>query len=48
MAHRLRRLLVPGTLGTLLFDIENARVAVAFLVWPGEPKTIAFVEILSY
>ena len=27
---------------------RERRVAVAFIVWPGEPKTIGFVEILSY
>jgi hypothetical protein len=39
---------VPGSVSTLLFDIENARASVAFLVWPGAPKTIGFVEIVSY
>jgi hypothetical protein len=39
---------VPDSAGTVLYDVESARVAVAYLVWPGEPKTIAFVEVLSY
>jgi hypothetical protein len=39
---------VPGAIGTLLFDVERARAAVAFVVWPGEPKTIGFVEIVGY
>jgi hypothetical protein len=39
---------VPGKFDTWSYDVERARAEVVYLVWPGEPKTIAFVEILSY
>ena len=49
MAGRLQaRLPVPRSIGTWSFDVQSAQVAVVYIVWPGEPKTIGFVEILSY
>lgn len=39
---------VPGTFDTLSYDIESARAEVSYIIWNREPKTIAFVEILSY
>ena len=39
---------VPGTIDVLSYDVETASVDVSYLIWHGEPKTIALVEILSY
>jgi hypothetical protein len=39
---------VPGTIDVLSYDVETASAEVFYLIWHGEPKTIAFVEILSY
>jgi hypothetical protein len=39
---------VPGSVGTWSHNVESARAEVVYIVWPGEPRTIAFVEILSY
>jgi hypothetical protein len=39
---------VPETVDTFSWDIESARAEVAYVLWYRGPKTLAFVEILSY
>jgi hypothetical protein len=39
---------VPKSIGTWSYNLQSAQVEVVYIVWPGEPKTIGFVEILSY